>query len=231
MNVSRPASPVPANSAKKLNLPDSPKRILIADDEFLVAAQVTHALATLGHITVGPAVDGEAAVALAKSALPDLCMLDVRMPKRDGISAAKEIFDELGIPVVIISAYSDAATVSAAKETGIFGYLVKPATVDQLRASIAVAWKLYITAANLASENENLRRRLEERRVIEKAKWLLVSKRNLQEPEAMSMLQKKARDSRKPLVEIAQGVIDTEEMLSSGTSQPGTTGGGEPAKP
>jgi AmiR/NasT family two-component response regulator len=218
----RPTTPT-VTTGKKLVLPDSPKRILVADDEFLVAAQLTHALASLGHVTVGPAVDGEAAVSLARSSLPDLCMLDVRMPKRDGISAAKEIYDELGIPVMIISAYSDDATVAAAKDSGVFGYLVKPASVDQLRASIAVAWKVYTTAAALASENGNLRRRLEERRLIEKAKWVLVSRRNITEPEAMSMLQKKARDSRRSLSEIAQAIIDAEELLSPE--------GGEAAKP
>lgn len=212
--------PSAAKAGKRAAVPDFPERILVADDEFLVAAQLTHALATLGHIIVGPAVDGEAALSLARAAMPDLAMLDVQMPKRDGVSVAKELYQELGIPVIMISAYSDQATIAAASESGVFGYVVKPASVDQLRAAIAVAWKLYMTSVSMAGENDNLRRRLEERRVVEKAKWLVVSRRSVTEPEAMTLLQKKARDSRRPLVEIAQSIIDAEELLGSPPAAP-----------
>jgi len=209
----RGATPSPSARYKRLELPESPKRILVADDEFLVAAQVTHSLASLGHITVGPAVDGENAVALARHSLPDMALLDVQMPKRDGISAAKELYLELGIPTIIISAYSDAQTVDAARDSGVFGYLIKPTSADQLRAAITIAWKRFTETAALAAENDNLRRRLEERRVIEKAKWILVSRKGATEPDAMTMLQKKARDSRRPLVDVAQSVIDAEDLL------------------
>jgi response regulator NasT len=185
----------------------------VADDEFLVAAQVTHDLATLGFVTVGPAVDGENALTIAKATMPDLALLDVQMPKRDGIAVAREIFAELGIPVVIISAYSDPHTVDSARDSGVFGYLVKPASIDQLRAAIHVAWKRFCDVARLADENDSLRKRLEERRVIEKAKWILVSRRAITEPDAMTLLQKKARDTRRPLVEVAQGIIDAEELM------------------
>lgn len=210
-----PRSPSSAPSArhKRLELPEHPKRILVADDEFLVAAQVTHSLASLGHVTVGPAVDGENAVSLARQTMPDMALLDVQMPKRDGISAAKELYVELGIPTIIISAYSDAQTVDAARDSGVFGYLIKPTSADQLRAAITIAWKRFTDTAALAAENDNLRRRLEERRVIEKAKWILVSRKGATEPDAMTMLQKKARDSRKPLVDVAQSVIDAEDLL------------------
>ena len=202
-----------AAAAKRLPLADQPSRILVADDEFLVAAQVTHDLATLGFVTVGPAVDGENALAIARSTMPDLALLDVQMPKRDGIAVAREIFAELGIPVVIISAYSDPHTVDSARDSGVFGYLVKPASIDQLRAAIHVAWKRFCDVARLADENDSLRKRLEERRVIEKAKWILVSRRAITEPDAMTLLQKKARDTRRPLVEVAQGIIDAEELM------------------
>ena len=203
----------PGPSARRGDLPESPSRILVADDEFLVAAQVTHALATLGHVTVGPAVDGEAAIALARSAMPDLALLDVQMPKRDGLSVAREIYAELGIPVIIISAYSDQATVDAARDSGVFGYLVKPASVEQIRAAISVAWKRFTEMAQLADDNDNLKRRLEERRVVEKAKWILVSRKGVTEPEAMTMLQKKARDTRRPLVDVANSVLEAEDLL------------------
>jgi response regulator NasT len=210
-------SPVATNPkpspARRPELPETPSRILVADDEFLVAAQITHDLASLGYVTVGPAVDGENAVSLARSAMPDMALLDVQMPQRDGLSAARELFEELGIPVIIISAYSDPKTVESARDGGVFGYLVKPASIDQLRAAIVVAWKRFRDFATLAGENESLKRRLEERRVIEKAKWILVSRKGVTEPDAMTMLQKKARDSRRPLVEVAQSVIDAEQLL------------------
>ena len=210
---SAPKSAAAVLGVKHDQLPSAPSRILVADDEFLVAAQVTHSLATLGYITVGPAVDGENALVLARSSLPDLALLDVQMPKRDGVSVAKEIYTELGIPSIIISAYSDQQTVDSAGEVGVFGYLIKPASVDQLRAAIAVAWSRFAEIAKLAGENDSLRKRLEERRVVEKAKWILVSRKGITEPDAMTMLQKKARDSRRPLVEVAQSVIDAEDLL------------------
>ncbi|MEI7657481.1 MAG: response regulator [Phycisphaerae bacterium] len=202
-----------AAAAKRLPLAAQPSRILVADDEFLVAAQVTHDLATLGFVTVGPAVDGENALTIARATMPDLALLDVQMPKRDGIAVAREMFADLGIPVIIISAYSDPQTVDSARDSGVFGYLVKPASIDQLRAAIQVAWKRFCDLALLADENDSLRKRLEERRVIEKAKWILVSRRGITEPDAMTLLQKKARDTRRPLVEVAQGVIDAEELM------------------
>jgi AmiR/NasT family two-component response regulator len=209
----QPAPVRPSAQARRVELPATPSRILVADDEFLVAAQVTHALATLGHVTVGPAVDGENAVALARSAMPDLALLDVQMPKRDGLSVAREIYTELGIPVIIISAYSDQETVDAARDSGVFGYLVKPASTEQIRAAISVAWKRYVEMNQLADENDNLRKRLEERRIIEKAKWILVSRRGVTEPDAMIMLQKKARDTRRPLVDVASSVLEAEDLL------------------
>ena len=184
-----------------------PASVLLAEDEHLVSLAMTHALATAGYVTVGPAVDGEQAVTLARQAMPDIAVMDIHMPNRGGISAAKELFRELLIPVVIVSAYSDMEQVSAASDVGVFGYLVKPVTPDQLRAAIEVAWAAYVRYVHERKQTEDLRRRLEDRRVIEQAKWLLVSKRGMTEPVAMQTLRQAARDTRKGMTEVAAGVL------------------------
>lgn len=193
--------------------PPHPRRVLVAEDEYLVATELTHALASLGYIVVGPATDGEAAVALTRSANPDLAIMDVRMPRRDGISAARELWELHNVPAIMVSAYSDQETVDAAAQTGVFGYLVKPASVDQIRAAIGIAWERYRRASVLEAENAHLKKRLEERKLIEQAKWILVSKKGATEPEAMQMLQRRARDTRRPLGDIARAVIEAEGLL------------------
>lgn len=187
--------------------PAKPASVLLADDEHLVSLAMTAALAGAGYVTVGPAVDGEQAVQLARQAMPDIAIMDIRMPKRGGISAAKELFRDLLIPVVIVSAYSDMEQVQAASEVGVFGYLVKPVTPDQLRAAIEVAWAAYVRYINERKATEDLRKRLEDRRIIEQAKWLMVSKRGMTEPVAMQVLRQAARDTRRSMVEVAQQTL------------------------
>ncbi len=188
-------------------LPARPTRILVADDEHLVATQITHTLASLGFTTVGPAADGMSAVNLARSGQPDLALLDIRMPKLDGLVAARMFFRSLYIPVVLITAYSDEDYIATAAEAGVFGYLVKPVSVDQVRAAIEIAWSRYVEHVGAASRADDLARRLEERKVVEQAKWFLVSTEHLSEPDAMRKLQKMARDSRRPLIQIATGIV------------------------
>jgi AmiR/NasT family two-component response regulator len=195
-------------------LPDRPTRILVADDEHLVATDLALTLGSLGVTVVGPVADGEAAMHMARLATPDLALLDIRMPKRDGLSAAREMFAELFIPVVILSAYSDHSHVQAAQEAGVFGYLIKPAREDQLRVCLDVVWRKFRAFAALQSDNQVLRRRLEDRKLIEQAKWILVSRKLLSEPDAMKTLQKRARDARRPLVEVARAVIEADTMLA-----------------
>lgn len=184
-----------------------PSRILIGEDEHLVAADLTARLGEMGYTVVGPVTDGEAAIEVARTALPDLALLDIRMPRRSGLEAAREIFAEHAIPVIVISAFSDPDTVTEAAQSGVFGYLVKPATDDQLRVAIAVAWSRYLQFRAGLDEREDLARRLEERKVIEAAKWALVSTRSMSEPEAMKLLQKLARDGRRKLVDVAAEIV------------------------
>jgi response regulator NasT len=191
--------------------PPHPRRILVADDEHLVATSLSISLGQLGYVTVGPASDGERAVQLARVGLPDMALLDIRMPRRDGVSAAAELFTELAIPVIIVSAYSDAGQVAGAADAGVFGYLVKPTTTEQLRAAIEIAWGRFCHLLTTQRENSDLRRKLEERKVIERAKWALVESMSITEPEAMDKLRQRARDSRRPMVEVALELLKERE--------------------
>lgn len=204
------AAPVHVHTAMEL---DRPRRVLVADDEHLVATDLAMTLGELGYSVLGPAVDGEAAVELAQITHPDLALLDIRMPKRDGLSAANQIYHDLGVPVIILSAYSDSTAIAAAQNAGVFGYLVKPASANQLRAAIDVAWGRFVDSLRDQDEITALERKLEDRRVIERAKWILVQRKQMNEEEAMRILQRQARQSRKKMAEVAQLLIDANELL------------------
>jgi response regulator NasT len=188
------------------SLPESPERILVAEDEHLVAAEVVAVLGGLGFSAVH-AADGGSAVELARTASPDLAIVDIRMPNGDGLWAASELYREMGIPVVLLTAYCDEELIRGAQEAGVFGYVMKPASAEQVRAAVAVAWRRYRMCCAQRAENRELQRRLAERRTIEQAKWALVSSMGITEPEAMKLLQKRARDSRRGLAEVAAEVL------------------------
>ena len=184
-----------------------PERVLVADDEHLVATGICNSLTELGYTVVGPARDGHEAIELCRSDPPDLALLDIRMPNCDGLEAAAIFFQQLHVPVVILTAYSDPEYVLTATESGVFGFLLKPASQDQLRACLDVAWGRFREYLNQDEQIDSLKQRLEGRKTIEQAKWLLVKHKRLSEPDAMKLLQKQARDTRQPLVEVAQSIL------------------------
>ncbi len=184
-------------------------RILVADDEYLVALDIVSQLAACGYTAIGPAGSGNEALRLARAQRPDLALLDVRMPDGDGITTARAIADELNIPVVMLSAYTDEQTVVDARDAGVYAYLAKPARSQQLRAAIEVALSRHRDMdANRADAVES-RRLLEERRIVERAKWTLVQRAGVTEPEAMRLLEKYARDRGERLIDVAERVIRT----------------------
>lgn len=195
-------------------LPAHPHRVLVADDEHLVASGVAVNLRELGYEVIGPASDGEEAIALCESAHPDMALLDIRMPKRDGLSAAEIVFRQMGIPVMIFSAYSDPDYVASGNRVGVFGYLLKPVTQDQMRVGISVGWGRFLDYARQHTEILTLRERLEQRKIIEQAKWILVKRRGIEEPDAMRMLQKQARNNRRTLVDVAKAVLENDQLFS-----------------
>lgn len=197
----------------RTDIPESPRTILVADDEHLVATGIVASLSELGYDVIGPAPDGETAIEMCREHAPDLALLDIRMPRMDGIDAANVIYEQLGIPVVIFSAYSDRDYVDKGNRVGIFNYLLKPVARDQLRVGVSVAWGRYRRHVEQDGEIADLKQRLENRKVIEQAKWIIVNRRSISEPEAMRLLQRQARNNRRPLVEVAQGVIENEELF------------------
>ena len=142
-----------------------------------------------------------------------MAILDIRMPKVDGIAAARQIFDSYCVPILIVSAYSDDVALQGAIEAGVFGYLIKPASREQVRVAIEVGWANYLNFLYNARRADTAERKLEERKFIEQAKWILVSQRSMTEPDAMRWLQKSARDTRRPLLEIAQHVLREHAQL------------------
>lgn len=192
-------------------------KILIADDEHLVATGIAAHVRELSHKVVGIAADGEAAIALAREQSPNLALLDIRMPKASGVEVAMMLYQEMGIPSVIISAYSDEEHVSRIQgygaESGVYGYLLKPVSRDELRVTIGVAMQRASVDNFHSTRIGQLEQNLANRRVVEQAKWILVEKKGLTEPQAHEKMQKVARDRRRPLVEIAQAVIQSGDLL------------------
>ena len=203
-----------AESALLRKLPAHPSKLLVADDEHLVASGVAVNLRELGYEVVGPASDGDEAIELCRTSRPDMALLDIRMPKKDGLTAADTIFRSMGIPVMIFSAYSDPEYVTSGNRVGVFGYLLKPVTPDQMRVGISVAWGRFLDYVNQNAEIVTLKERLEHRKIIEQAKWIIVKRKGIEEPEAMKLLQRQARNNRRTLVDVARSVLENENLFA-----------------
>ncbi len=202
----------PSNS-QHVSLPDAPQKILVADDELLVAQGIIGLLKTLGFEIIGPCKNGEEAIALVREDKPDMALLDIQMPIMDGMQAAQIIFHEYDVPVVMLTAYSDDTFLRNSIAAGVFGYLLKPASKEQLSAGLSVAWKRYLDHIGQRSEIVDLRQRLDDRKLIEQAKWIIVKRKSISEPEAMQLLQKQSRSSRKSIASVARAVIDSNDLL------------------
>ncbi|NLG61564.1 MAG: response regulator [Candidatus Cloacimonetes bacterium] len=188
-------------------------RVLIADDEALHNLALTSQLETLGHQVVATASNGREAVELARQTKPDLAFLDIRMPTMTGPEAAHEIANERAIPMIILSAYSDARTVDEAIRAPVFHYLVKPVDPDDLAPAIAVAKARFEEWLDARRQKEMLELRLEERKIIERAKGLLMDSRGLSEKEAYRFLQKTSQDKNTPMVELARKLLLAAPLL------------------
>jgi len=180
-----------------------PKSVLVAEDEHLVAAGLCAHLAALGCTVVGPVADGRAALHAAETHTPDFALLDIRMPVMDGLEAAELLWKDFGIPSALITAYSDATYIGRAQQTGVFGYMLKPAAADALRASLSIAWARAVGMTDAKHRIEQLERLLANRRTIEQAKWKLVESRQMSEPDAHVYLQSEARTRRRRLIDVA----------------------------
>lgn len=192
-----------------------PSTILIAEDEHLVATDLAASLESLGVDVVAMAPNGQIAVDKAKEFKPDMALMDIRMPEMDGLAAAEIIYNQLEIPVVISSAYTDEDYLSRSNQIGVFGYILKPVTPDDLRVGLTLAWARYKKQEGLTDQIDDLKQALENRKLVEKAKGLIQRRLNIDEPEAMKRLQKQARDSRRPLHDLARAILESDELLGN----------------
>jgi response regulator NasT len=190
-------------------------RILVAEDEAIIRMDLIEMLQGAGYEVVAAATNGQEAIDLAVEHKPDLAILDVKMPVLDGISAAAKIIEIA--PVLMLTAFSQKELVERARDAGVMAYVVKPFTIGDLMPAIEIAISRHKQMKTLATEVADLHDRLETRKIIDKAKGILMSALSLSDPQAFSWIQKAAMDRRLTMKEVALAVIDpkqAEQFLS-----------------
>jgi AmiR/NasT family two-component response regulator len=189
----------------------TPIRILVAEDEALIRMDLVEMLQEAGYKVCAEATNGEEAISLANEHKPDLCILDVKMPVLDGISAAEKIISIA--PVLMLTAFSQRELVERARDAGVMAYVVKPFSISDLVPAIEIAMSRHLQMKSLAEEVADLHDRLETRKIIDRAKGILMKALNLSEPEAFSWIQRAAMDRRLTMKEVAMAVISPEAAL------------------
>ena len=180
-------------------------RILVAEDEALIRMDLVEMLTDAGYAVVGEAGNGQEAIALARELRPDLAILDVKMPVLDGISAAEEIIKIA--PVLMLTAFSQKELIERARDAGVMAYVVKPFSITDLLPAMEIAMSRHKQMVSLEMEIANLQDRLETRKLIDRAKGILMTALNLTEPQAFSWIQRAAMDRRMSMKEVAMAVI------------------------
>jgi response regulator NasT len=189
------------NKAEKL-------RILVAEDETIIRLDLVEMLTESGYEVVAQAENGAIAVELAKLHKPDLAILDVKMPEMDGITAAEQIISIA--PVLMLTAFSQRDLIERARDAGVMAYVVKPFSINDLLPAIEIAISRHRQMKSLESEVADLYDRLETRKIIDRAKGILMKAMNLSEPESFNWIQKTAMDRRISMKQVAQAVISPE---------------------
>jgi response regulator NasT len=182
-------------------------RVVIADDEAVIRLGLRAMLEDQGYQVVGDAADGKRALDLVEKLRPDLVFLDIKMPGVDGLQAARRLLADRAVPVIILTAYADRAFVDQAKEAGALAYLVKPVRESDLAPAVEMAMGRFREIQALREEIGSLEETLETRKLVERAKGILMRREGLDEAAAFARLQKQARDTRKTMKEIAQGIL------------------------
>ncbi len=188
------------------------KRILIAEDETLIRLDLAEMLREAGYEVIAEASNGEEAIAQAEEKKPDLAILDVKMPKLDGISAAEKISKLC--PTLMLTAFSQRDLVERARDAGVMSYVVKPFTIDDLVPAIEIALSRYQQLLALQDEISDLTERLETRKLVDQAKGILMKAMNLSEPEAFKWIQKSAMDRRITMKEISLAILDPNQATT-----------------
>ncbi|RRD50068.1 ANTAR domain-containing response regulator [Arachnia propionica] len=184
-----------------------PTKVLVAEDEALIRLDLVELLTDEGFEVIGQAADGEEAVKLARELEPDLIIMDVKMPKLDGITAAETIAEERIAPIVMLTAFSQRDLVERARDAGAMAYVVKPFDASDVVPAIEIAMGRFAEIKAIEEELANLEDRFESRKIIDQAKGMLQEGLGLSEPEAFRWIQKTAMDLRKSMREVAEGVI------------------------
>jgi two-component system, response regulator PdtaR len=182
-------------------------RIIIADDESLIRMDLREMLTNLGYLVVGEIGDGRSAVNLARELRPDIVIMDIKMPDMDGIEAARILTEERVAPVLLLSAYSQQELVTRARDAGVAGYLVKPFRENDLTPAIEVALARFSEFRALEREIGNIKETLETRKIVERAKGILMDTQGLNESEAFRRIQKMSMNNRKPMKAVAEAII------------------------
>jgi len=187
-------------------------RVVIADDESIICMDLREMLSNLGYLVVGEAGDGRSAVNLARELRPDVVLMDIKMPDMDGIEAARVLTEERVAPVVLLTAFSQRDLVDRAKEAGVVGYLVKPIQEADLAPAIEIALSRFQEFRELEKEVDNLSDQLETRKLVDRAKGILMDTQGLTEAAAFRRIQKMSMNTRKSMKEIAQAIVLTHEV-------------------
>src|ERR1700756_4492165 len=222
--VTTPRSPVAASHDTMAPMTGSsseaPKqrRVLVAEDEALIRLDLAEMLKEEGYEVVGEAGDGQEAVELADSLKPDLVIMDVKMPRRDGIDAASEIARKRIAPIVVLTAFSQRDLVERARDAGAMAYLVKPFTISDLIPAIELALSRFSEIRALEREVETLSDRLETRKLVERAKGLRKANQGMSEPQAFKWIQRAAMDRRTTMKHVAEVVLESLDTANDAES-------------
>ncbi len=187
-------------------------RLVIADDESLIRMNLKETLVGMGYLVVGEAGDGVSVINLARELRPDLVIMDIKMPKLDGIQAAKVLTEERIAPVLLLTAYSDRELVDRALEAGVGYYIVKPLRDSELLPAIEIARARYAEFEEMDKQIDDLKETLETRKLVERAKGILMDTQGLKEQEAFRKIQQLSMNTRKSMREVAQAILLTAQI-------------------
>ena len=187
-------------------------RLVIADDESIIRMNLKETLVGLGYLVVGEAGDGVSVINVARELKPDLVMMDIKMPKLDGIQAARILTEEKIAPVLLLTAYSDRDLVDRAKEAGVVNYVVKPFREAELLPAIEIAMARYQEFLEMDKQISDLKEVLDTRKIVERAKGILMDTQGLKEAEAFRKIQQLSMNTRKSMKEIAQAILLANEI-------------------
>lgn len=194
------------------------RRALVIDDHLPSRTFLVRALKEKGFEVAGEGTSGRGALRLARETAPDIILMAVGLSDMDGVRAAQVIMEESPFPVILLTSHYDAETIERTKGSGVMVYLIKPLREEELLPAIELAISRFTEFMSLREQNEDLRKTLEARKVIERAKGILMKRHGLSEAEAFALIQRKSMDTRKSMAEMAQAIVLTEEIIKEKTA-------------